>query len=226
MRNTRILILVEVALAVALAAVLNAIQARLPLNVAGGSVNLCMLPIAVVALRRGALAGATAGALFGLIDFLLEPFFLFPLQVILDYPAPYLLFGLGVGLFSRIYNKAAEKDERRVTGLFIAQSTGVIIGALLVGGTMRLVSHVLSGVLFFAEYAADFFADYPVLLQAGAADTGLNVWIYSTVYNLLYIIPSVAGALICVLVVMPVLAKAVPAQRIKAQVPDEARVSL
>jgi thiamine transporter len=217
MRNTRVLILVEVALAVALATVLNFLQIRLPFNIAGGSVNLCMLPIAIVALRRGALAGALAGALFGSIDLLLEPFILVPLQVILDYPAPYLLFGLGVGLFSPFYRKAAEKDERRVTGAFIARSTAIIIVALIVGGVLRYIPHVLSGVLFFAEYAADFFAENPTLLQPGSTTVGLNVWIYSLVYNILYIAPSVTASLICTLVIMPVLAKAVPARQLKTQ---------
>jgi thiamine transporter len=216
MRNTRILILVEVALAVALAAVLNFLQIRLPFNLAGGSINLCMLPVAVVALRRGALAGTVAGTLFGLIDLLLEPFVLFPLQVILDYPAPYLLFGLGTGLFSGLYRKAAERDERKVTGGFIARSTLIIAGAIIAGGVLRLVSHLFSGVFFFAEYAADFFAEHPALLQAGPVDAGANVWIYSLIYNLLYLVPSVTAALVCTLIVMPVLAKAVPARHLGA----------
>jgi thiamine transporter len=224
MRSTRILILVEVALAVALAVVLNFLQIRLPFNVAGGSIQLSMLPLAVVALRRGPLAGAAAGALFGLIDLILEPFVLFPLQVILDYPAPYLLFGLGVGLFSGLYRRVVEADERHATragaggragatGVFVARSTIIIVGAVIIGGLLRLVSHVLSGVLFFAEYAADFFAEHPGLLQAGPIDAGVNAWIYSIVYNLLYIIPSTIGALACALIVMPVLAKVVPARR-------------
>lgn len=214
MRSTRILVLVELALAVALAVVLNFLQFRLPINVAGGSINLAMLPLAIVALRRGPLAGALAGTLFGCFDLLLEPFILFPLQVILDYPAPYLLFGLGVGLFSGVYHRAVERDERPITGSFVVRSTGIVIAALVVGGVLRLVSHVLSGVFFFAEYAADFFADYPSLLQAGPADAGLNVWIYSLIYNLLYIVPSVAAVLVCALVVMPVLARAVPTQQL------------
>jgi thiamine transporter len=216
MRSTRVLILVEVALAVALAVVLNFLQFRLPINIAGGSINLSMLPIAIVALRRGLLAGAVAGTMFGLIDLLLEPFVLFPMQIILDYPAPYLLFGLGVGLFSSLYRKAAEWDERRVTGGFIARSSGIIIVAVIAGGILRLLSHLLSGVLFFAEYAAGFFTEHPSLLQAGPADAGLNVWVYSLIYNLLYIAPTVSAALACTLVVMPVLAKAVPVRRLAA----------
>jgi thiamine transporter len=208
---------VELALAVALAVVLNFLQFRLPFNVAGGSISLAMLPLAIVALRRGPLAGALAGTLFGCFDLLIEPFILFPLQVILDYPGPYLLFGLGVGLFSGVYHRAVEQDERPITGGFVMRSTGIVIGALVVGGVLRLVSHLLSGVFFFAEYAADFFADYPSLLQAGPADAGLNVWIYSLIYNLLYIVPSVVAVLVCALVVMPVLARAVPTQRLVAQ---------
>jgi thiamine transporter len=216
MRNTRILILVEVALAVALAAVLNALQFRLPINIAGGSISLAMLPIAVVALRRGPLAGSIAGVLFGLVDLALEPYILVPVQVILDYPAPYLLFGLGVGLFARMYQRAAAKDERRVTGGFIAASSVIVVAALVVGGLFRYVPHVLSGVAFFAEYAADFFADNPSLQQAGSVTAGANLWIYSLVYNIAYLAPSVIGSLICALVVMPVLAKAVPVQDVEA----------
>ena len=241
MRSTRTLILVEVALAVAIAAVLNFLSARMPINVAGGSVNLCMLPLAVVALRRGWIAGAVAGALFGTIDVLLEPFFVHPLQLLLDYPLPYLLFGLGVGLFSGLYNKAAERDWRkamagaggaaggggsgtaggtagegisgdanRSIGRFVISSTLIIIVAIAVGGLLRYIPHVLSGVVYFAEYAADFFAENPSLLQPGAMDSGLNAWIYSLVYNISYLLPSVVGAAICSLVVMPALAMAVP----------------
>ena len=113
MRNQRTRLIVDVALAVALAVVLNLLALRLPVNVAGGSISLTMLPIAVVALRRGVLAGALAGTLFGILDFLMEPFILFPAQVILDYPLPYLLFGTVVGLFAGVYNRAYVRMTRR-----------------------------------------------------------------------------------------------------------------
>jgi len=214
MRNTRTLILVELALAVALATVLNFLQIRLPINFAGGSVNLSMLPIAIVALRRGVLTGAVAGTMFGCIDLLLEPYILVPIQVLLDYPVPYLLFGAGVGLFSEVYRKAAVRDEHRVTGGSVAKSSVIIVVAGIVGGLLRFVSHVLSGVFFFAEYAVDFFTDNPNLLQAGPADMGINVWIYSIIYNFPYITLSLVAVLLCALVVMPVLAKAVPAHSV------------
>ena len=213
MRSTRILILVELALAVALAVVLNFMQIRLPINFAGGSVNLSMLPITVVALRRGALPGAIAGTVFGCIDLMLEPYILVPIQVLLDYPLPYLLFGLGVGMFSGAYNRAAKKGERHVVGSLIAKGSLIIIVAGIIGGILRLISHVLSGVFFFSEYAADFFAKNPSLLQAGPTDSGINIWIYSIAYNIPYITLSLVAVLICALVIMPVLAKAVPTHR-------------
>ena len=200
MRNTRVQALVEMALSVALAAILNFLALRLPINLAGGSVSLCMLPIAVLALRRGVWAGAGAGAIFGLLDLLMEPYILFPAQVILDYPLPYLLLGAGVGLFAGLYNaKPAEAAQASATHPShpnhprTARSAAIIAVALLAGGTLRYASHVLSGVLFFSEYAG-----------------GENVWAYSLVYNISYLGPSLAVSLLCALVVMPILDRAVP----------------
>ena len=220
MRSTRTLVITEVALAIALAAVLNFLQVRLPVNLFGGSINLSMLPIAVVALRRGALSGMVAGTAFGIIDLLIEPYVLVPVQVLLDYPLPYLLFGLGVGLFSDWYNKASSGVRAKATGRLVAQGSLVIVVALVFGGLLRLASHVVSGVVFFSEYAADFFASNPTLLMAGPVDSGLNLWIYSVVYNLLYLVPSLVGSALCLLVIAPVLAKAVPVRKRYAKGPQ------
>lgn len=219
MRNTRTLIITEIALAIALATVLNFLQIRLPVNIFGGSINLSMLPIALVALRRGALSGVVAGTVFGSIDLLIEPFILTPAQVLLDYPLPYLLFGLGVGLSSGLYTRVAKRASTRLTGRVLAKGSFVIIAALIFGGLLRLASHVLSGVIFFSEYAADFFAENPGLLLDGPMDTGLNVWIYSTGYNVLYLAPSLLFVGICLLVIAPVLARAVPVRKFNAKKP-------
>lgn len=202
MRNRRVQTLVEAALSVALAVALNFLAMRLPIHLAGGSVSLTMLPLAVLALRRGPVAGAGAGALFGFLDLLIEPYILVPAQVALDYPLPYLLFGLGVGLLSTPYRRLAYGDkaapqassETRAGGSPAAASA-MLAAALLLGGLLRLVSHVLSGVLFFAEYAG-----------------GQNVWAYSILYNITYVGPSLAACLLCALAVMKLLDRAVPAR--------------
>lgn len=213
MSSTRTLIIVEVALAIALATVLNFIQIRLPINIMGGSISLSMLPIAVVALRRGIISGSIAGAAFGFFDLLLEPLFLVPIQVLLDYPLPYLLFGLGVGLFSRLYHKVINKHSKQHLASFLTKGSLVVLAALISGGLLRLACHSLSGVVFFAEYAYNFFAENPTLLVAGPVDAGLNVWIYSVGYNLTYLVPSLVCVSICALIVAPVLAKAVPVRK-------------
>ena len=224
MSNTRTLIIVEVALAIALAAVFNFIQIRLPINIMGGSINLSMLPIAIVALRRGVVSGCVAGAAFGFLDLLLEPLILVPIQVLLDYPLPYLFFGLGVGLFSRLYNKMVNQKGQQGFGRFLAGGSLVILVSLIIGGLVRLACHAISGVFFFSEYASNFFAENPTFLVAGPVDAGLNVWIYSVVYNLTYLLPSLVCVGICVLIIAPVLAKAVPVRKQVRQVAEQARI--
>jgi len=182
--------IVECALAVALAVVLNFIALRLPINIAGGSVSLTMLPIAIVAIRRGPLAGALAGVVFGTLDFLMEPFIVHWAQVILDYPLPYLLFGMGVGMLARVYVLTYEAGER--SGLIAKGSILIIIG-FLIGGILRYAAHVLSGVIFFSEYAG-----------------GGNVWVYSLVYNITYFAPSLIASTVLAVFLVPVLARAVP----------------
>ena len=193
MRNNRILVLVECALAVALSLVLNFIAIRLPINIAGGSVSLTMLPIAIVALRRGPAAGALTGVVFGTFDLLMEPFIIHWAQVILDYPLPYLLFGFGVGLFARVYARTYEKSSQSTIKNKLGKGSVLIAFALVLGGALRYAAHVSSGVIFFAEYAG-----------------GENVLLYSLVYNISYLAPSLVATFVLALVIMPILARAVP----------------
>ena len=196
MKNQRTQIIVEIALCVALSTALNFVAMRLPLNIAGGSISLTMLPIAVIALRRGPLIGALAGAAFGVIDLLMDPYIFVPAQVMLDYPVPYLLLGLGVGVFSSAYNARKPvqlSDGKKAPSRLLAMRSTVTILALVVGGALRFISHLFSGVVFFAEYAG-----------------GQNVWIYSAVYNISYLAPSLAAVAVCALIVMPVLDSAAP----------------
>lgn len=185
MRNERIRILAEIALAVALASVLNLWQIRLPWNIAGGSITLTMLPIFVVALRRGAGAGMIAGALYGTLDLIFNPYIVHWAQVLLDYPLPYLLVGLS-GLGASSYRTLLEKGR---------SSASAVAGLwMLLGGAGRFVSHLLSGVIFFAEYAP----------------AGQNVWVYSIIYNASYLVPSLVASIVVALVLLPVLHRAVP----------------
>lgn len=184
MRDERVRILTEAALAVALAVVLNLWQIRLPINIAGGSVGLAMLPILVLALRRGPVAGMVAGALFGVVDFITNPYIVHWAQVVLDYPLPYMAVGLA-GLGRTAYTKALERGAASAAVQVALWST--------LGGLGRFVSHVVSGVVFFSEYAE-----------------GGNVWVYSIVYNVSYVLPSLVACAVLAGMLLPLLARAVP----------------
>ncbi|NLM40053.1 MAG: energy-coupled thiamine transporter ThiT [Firmicutes bacterium] len=148
MEKRNLQIMVETAVLVGAALVLSMIRLwRLP---QGGSIGIDMLPIFVLAFRRGGRVGLLGGALFGMMKLLTDPFIMHPVQVLLDYPIPFA--ALGVAGFFR--NKMA---------------VGVVVGALL-----RYLAHIISGVVFFAEYAPE----------------GTSALIYSMVYNGTFLIPE------------------------------------
>ena len=186
MRSQRILTLVEIALTVALSAVLALLAVRLPINFAGGTISFAMLPILVLALRRGVGPGIVAGIAFGLIDYYLEPFFVAYAQVALDYFVAFGAVGLA-GLGSGLYRRTALTSPVRAA---IAA-----IPFIILGGLGRFAAAWLSGVVFFGQNAP----------------AGQPVWLYSIVYNLGYIVPSIGLCIVGAVLVLPSLELAAPA---------------
>jgi thiamine transporter len=181
-------VLVEIALTVALAAVLYAVfHVWLPINAFGGEIAFTMVPIMILSLRRGVVACVIAGALWGVLQAIAEPQFIaYPVQALLDYPVAFGLVGL-TGLGSKAYRSAIERGS---TG----QAAFIAAAFSLVGAAARFAAHVLSGVVFFATNAP---ANQPVLL-------------YSIVYNSTFVVPS---AIICIpatVVVLLALERGVP----------------
>jgi len=123
-------ILAELIAAVALAGALHLITLfQLP---QGGRVTAAaMVPILVVALRRGPRVGVLAGVAYGLVVLVEEPFIFHPIQVLLDYSVAFGALGLA-GFFRRI------------------SLVGVAVG---IAG--RFVAHFISGIVFFATYAPE-----------------------------------------------------------------------
>ena len=123
----------EAAVLIALATALSLFKIyRLP---QGGSVTpASMVPIMILAMRRGLKYGLAAGAVFGLIRLYLGPYVVHPVQLLLDYPLAFGALGLA-GIF-----KGRERPLFAVAG-----------AAVGIGG--RFLCHWLSGIVFFAEYA-------------------------------------------------------------------------
>lgn len=176
MRNKRVLLMVEIAIFAALGFVLDFIAFRMP---QGGSVSLVMIPIVLMAFRRGNGAGVITGLLVGLLQIVTGFISVAPLsfgfvvmQVILDY---LLAYGV-VGLAGMMRVRYLEAVRARKTGKVIAMvALGVLIGSFL-----RYVIHVITGILFFGMFAEG------------------NVFVYSAVYNATYMIPvAIVAAIVC-----------------------------
>ncbi|MCK8828002.1 energy-coupled thiamine transporter ThiT [Natroniella acetigena] len=62
-----------------------------------------------------------------------------------------------------------------IVGKFFKKDLLLIVSSALIGGTLRFLAHFLAGAIFFADYAPQ----------------GQNIWIYSFVYNVSYILPEI-----------------------------------
>jgi thiamine transporter len=122
-------ILAEIIMLVALAGALSLISHSFFSLPQGGSINLGMIPIFWLTIRRGWKIGIFAGAVFGVVDLAIEPFIVHPIQLILDYPLAFAVLGLA--------------------GFFLKYP---VVG-VVVGGIGRFVSHFVSGIVYFADYA-------------------------------------------------------------------------
>ncbi|WP_332630860.1 energy-coupled thiamine transporter ThiT [Halalkalibacter flavus] len=139
MFRDRLLTMIEVAVMTGLAIVLSNVKFG-ALWAMGGSISLIMVPIFIIAFRRGWKMGVVTGLLVGLLNLLLGGYVVHPVQLILDYPLAYLVVG-----FASIF--MLKKD--------LVPSTTHIVTGLLFATTLRFFSHFTSGVVWFGEYAPD-----------------------------------------------------------------------
>lgn len=129
----------EAGIAIGLAFVLSMIKVyHLP---AGGSITAgSMIPILLLALRRGYKLGLIAAVLYGIIQVIEGAYIVHPAQALLDYP---LAFG-ALGLAGFFASRAKENYG----------SVYALLGAT-VGIAGRFLCHFLSGVIFFSTYAPE-----------------------------------------------------------------------
>lgn len=174
MQNSKTKKLVEMSILVALAFVLDYVA-----NIYsgwfwpfGGSISISLVPLAVIAFRYGWVAGFLGGFTMGLLQLLTGAYIMHPIQVLFDYPLPYAVLGFA-GFFASKVN-AVEVGRR---SLYIWLATGI-------GSIARLVCHIISGVVFFADYAPE----------------GMNPVVYSVGYNTPFVLASyILSAIILVI---------------------------
>ncbi|GEM01624.1 thiamine transporter [Halolactibacillus halophilus] len=167
MQSKRTLFIIEVAIFSALALILDLVPfLSFKVWAQGGSISFAMIPVFIMSYRWGLKGGLLSGLLLGVLQIVSGTAWIaHPIQGLLDYPIAFTVLGFA-GLFK---NQAAQALQNGSRGSFVKW---VIVGVSL-GSTLRFVSHYLAGVVFF-----DSLID------------GMNIWLYSFVYNASYIIPS------------------------------------
>ncbi len=148
MKNTKLdtKLIVVIGMLGSMAYVLNLIKiVNMP---QGGSMTLfSMMPVMLIGLLYGRGAGLTAGIILGCLKMLDGITMIHPMQFILDYILANMFLGLS-GVFGR------------------GKKFNIFMGCL-VASLLSVMTNVVSGAVFFGEYAPE----------------GMNVWIYSMIYN-------------------------------------------
>lgn len=153
------------AMCIAIAFILSCIKLyKMP---QGGSITpAAMLPLIAFSLACGPVQGVLIGCAYGLLNLIQDPYVIHPVQMLVDYPLAYAALALG-GLARLL----PIKKELQLPA------------AVLFGAFGRYLMAVLSGTVFFAEYA-------PV---------GQSALVYSLVYNISYLGPD---TVICILIAL------------------------
>lgn len=146
----------------------------------GGSISIALVPIIMMAYRWGIKGGLLTGLLIGSIQIIwagsgaVNPF-----QVLIDYILAYTVIG-----FAGIFAKRVRESKSRKFRLFYTN-----IG-ILIFGVLRIILHVISGVIFFLHPASN---DLKDILS--------SVWA-SSAYNFGYMIPTIIVTMIITTVVI------------------------
>ena len=130
----------------------------------GGSVTLASFaPIMIYAYVFGPTKGFVVGLIHGLLNLIEDPYILSPATFVFDYLLAFMSVGV-MGFFGKLPRK-----ERGVLP--------IVLGAVCVF-SIRFISHLLSGMIFFDAFGAS--AGFP-------AWASTNAFIYSLIYQCTYI---------------------------------------
>jgi thiamine transporter len=134
----------------------------------GGSITLAgMLPLFIYCYVFGVGKGLLVGLIYGILQFIQAPYFLNVPQFFLDYILPFAAVGLA-GVFKKILPK----------------KTSIMLGLGLFS-IVRLACHIVGGITF---YNMGYIANLPIF----GAGENFSALIYSSLYNMLYMVPETA----------------------------------
>lgn len=193
MKNKNLRTLVSCALLLAVSTVLS-IYPKFKFLPNGGSITFCsMLPVILASYVFGVKNGLLTGFAFSLIQLItgfsgsgLGPV-AFVVELLFDYIVAFTVLGLG-GLFRN------NSDPRRA-----------LAAGALTATALRFVSHFISGVAVWGEYAEWFFenmSSFGETVLSKFSGTALMM-LYSAVYNGSYMIPEIIITTIAAVLIAP-----------------------
>lgn len=196
--KSRIHLLVECAMMVALATVLSLIKVYD--SPYGGSITLLsMAPVILISFRHGVGTGLVTGFVYSVIQLLLglNNVAWVPdlagklLCVLFDYIIPFTALGFA-GIFRKLRFSSDEKKN-----LVIA----AIVGTLVVT-VFRYVCHIFSGVVVWYALDLEWYADDPEHIV-----NRYSAFVFSAIYNGIFMIPEIIETTIGVPLLAPVIEK-------------------
>ena len=205
--------LTESAMLIALAVVLEIVgRTVIPPMPFGGQLTLVsMLPIVLISYRHGVRWGLTAGLGYAMVQMALgadtvsaafQPGYFGDgtmigralIMCLFDYILAYSALGLGGCFRGKIQNK----------GIALMSGSLVALG-------MRYVCHIFSGYILFAGWAEWFFTQegFPAWGAAlvGSLSPDMLGWVYSIVYNGMYMVPEMILTAVVAVLAAPILTK-------------------
>ncbi|MBR4761981.1 MAG: energy-coupled thiamine transporter ThiT [Clostridia bacterium] len=141
----------------------------------GGSIDFVMIPLFIICYRQGAVYGLSSGLVFGLIKCLIGG-------------------GIGYGLPSVLLDYVLAYGAVGVAGFF--KNKPKLIGvAALAGCFARFIIHFISGITIYAITTEEEVANVVTS----------NAWLYSLIYNGLYMLPNTVIAVAVMSLLIPAL---------------------
>lgn len=192
-------IMAEIAIFAAISYVLDALQGGILRGVFpnGGSVGFAMLPILVIAYKRGFLSGFICGLTMSFLQLLggfyaiADSWYLVILQILLDYILAYPFVAFAGVLFKKFQTK------RKYSYL--------VYGSIL-GGVMKFMCHFLAGFIFWSYNTPSGFIGGPV--------------VYSMVYNGSYMVPNIIINTLVLLLIYKKLPKLLVTEKLMFEVEE------
>lgn len=113
-------------------------------------VSVKMIPIIILALRRGTLAGCLGGFLWGLLQYITGNAYVLTLvQFVIEYFVAFSVIGFA-GFFAPYMQKILQEDPTNRMKQWVTASMATIVGSLA-----RYIVHFIAGVWFWGSYAPE-----------------------------------------------------------------------